>query len=98
MYKLKLYITGHTPGSKILVSELKALLERNCGGEYRLEVLDVFEHTLAAYKDAVMATPTLIKTLPPPVQRIVGNLKDRERVLAALQIRTFSPNHDPNRA
>ncbi len=91
MYKFKLYIIGHTTRSKTLVNGLETLLEKNCGGEYRLEVLDVFEHTLATFQDAIMATPTLIKTLPLQKQRIVGNLRDWERVLAALQIGSGPP-------
>ncbi len=86
MYKLKLYITGHTPRSRRLVAELEALFEKNCGGKYSLEVVDIFDQPEAAYEDRVIATPTLIKTLPPPARKIVGCLIDAERMLEALEI------------
>lgn len=84
MYKLKLYITGHTPRSQVLVSDLIILLDKNCDGNYTLEVIDVFDHPDVACEDGVLVTPTLIKKLPPPVRRIVGSLKDEEKLLATL--------------
>lgn len=86
MYKLKLYITGRTPRSEKIIKNLKEMFDRNCGNQYTLEVLDVFEHPQAAYEDTILATPTLMKTLPEPVRKIVGDLSDHERVLAGLQI------------
>ncbi len=89
MYKLKLYITGQTPGSEKLLSEIKAMFDRNCGGKYSLEVYDIFEHPENAYDDMILATPTLIKILPEPVRKIVGDLSNRERVLAGLELDNF---------
>ncbi len=89
MYRLKLYITGKTPGSEKLLSEMTKMLDLNCEGKYTLEVLDVFEHPETAYEDMILATPTLIKILPEPVRRIVGDLSNRERVLAGLKIEGF---------
>jgi circadian clock protein KaiB len=86
MYKLKLYITGRTPRSKCLIKEIEKMFERDCGGQYTLNVFDVFEHPESAYEDAIIATPTLIKTLPSPIRRIVGDLTNEERVLAGLEI------------
>ncbi len=86
MYKLKLYVTGKTPGSDRLIQVMKEMFDSNCGGQYSLEVLDVFEHPETAYNDMVLATPTLIKILPAPVRRIVGDLSNRERVLAGLKV------------
>ena len=86
MYKLKLYITGNTPKSRALIQELQNCFTRNCGGNYILEVIDIFDHPESAYEDMVLVTPTLIKTLPEPVQRLVGNLRDEQRMLAALGI------------
>ena len=62
------------------------MFERNCQGRYTLDVLDVFEHPQEAYEDAIIATPTLMKTLPKPVRKIIGDLTDHERVMAALDI------------
>ncbi len=89
MYKLKLYITGHTPNSRKLVRELNDRLNVDCGGKYELVVINIFDDPGAAYEDMVIVTPTLIKTLPPPVRRIVGHLRDSERVLAALEIESI---------
>jgi len=89
MYQLKLYITGRTPRSQKLIQELKERLDSNCGGNYTLAVVDIFDDPDSAYEDKIIATPTLIKTLPPPVQRIIGNLMDNERVMAALDIKSL---------
>lgn len=86
MYKLKLYITGRTPRAEAMINELIETLDHNFESKYTLDVLDVFEHPEAAYEDAIVATPTLMKTLPEPVRKIVGDLSDRERVLAAFQV------------
>ena len=86
MYKLKLYVTGQTPRSKQLIQNLEDMFKRNCGGKYCLEVFNIFEHLEAAQKDGVFVTPTLIKTLPEPVRRIIGDLLDKERVLAGLDV------------
>jgi circadian clock protein KaiB len=92
MYQLKLYITGQTPRSRKLIQELKDRLNSNCGGKYTLLVVDIFDDPGAAYEDKVIATPTLVKTLPPPVRRIMGDLMDQERVMAALDIETIKGN------
>ena len=84
MIKLKLYVTGETPGSRALIVRLREMLDTD--GEYDLQVFDVFENPVEATKDMVLATPTLIKFLPPPVRRLIGELKDRERVFSALRI------------
>ena len=86
MHSLKLYVTGRTPGSEILIRELQDALEEEYKGQYTLEVLNVFDCVEEAVKDKVLATPTLLRVFPPPVLRIVGGLTDRERVLVALEI------------
>jgi circadian clock protein KaiB len=82
--KLRLYLTGNTPTSRQVVSNLREMLDT--GAEYQLEVVDVFEYPEQALDDMVLATPTLIKVLPPPVRRLVGDLSERERVLAGLEL------------
>ncbi len=77
MYQLKLYITGQTPRSRKLIQELKDRLDSNCGGKYTLTIIDIFDDPGSAYAD---------KTLPPPVRRIMGDLMDQERIMAALDI------------
>ncbi len=84
MIKLRLYVTGSTPTAQRSIDNLHELLHENYEGEYELEVLDVFEHPEAAFENAVFVTPTLTRILPPPVIRIIGDLSNRERVLAGL--------------
>jgi circadian clock protein KaiB len=88
MLNLKLYITGRTPGCRQQIRHLTKLLTDYYGTEYELQVLDIFEHPEEAYEDFVYATPTLIKSLPPPVTQIIGDLNNQERVLAGLKITT----------
>jgi len=90
MYKLRLFITGNTPSARKLIAKLKDILDSDCGGQYTLDVIDIFAHPDIAASDKVFATPTLIKTLPPPVRRIIGDLIHRERVLEGLHIEILS--------
>ncbi|MBB1074342.1 circadian clock protein KaiB [Rhodoferax sp. 4810] len=93
MLSLKLYVTGLTPSSQQLIQQLRTLLTHYYADDYTLAVLDIFEHPQEAYDDVIYATPTLVKILPLPVTQIIGNLSDRERVLAGLQIKHLQPIH-----
>ena len=84
MTKLRLYVTGHTPTADAVVAKIRAIMDTD--GEYELEVVDVFQFPDKAYDDMVLATPTLIRVLPTPIRRLVGDLSDRERVLAGLEV------------
>jgi circadian clock protein KaiB len=84
MIKLRLYVTGSTPTAERSIDSLHKMLSETYGDAYELEVLDVFEHPEAAFEDAVFATPTLTRVLPPPAIKIIGDLGNRERVLAGL--------------
>lgn len=86
-YLLKLFITGRTARSEHAIENLKKICEEELKGKYDLQVIDVLEMPNLAEDDKVMATPTLIKQLPPPIQRLVGDLVDRERVLKYLDIK-----------
>ena len=86
MFRLELYITGRTPRLEAQVSELREILDRITRGHYTLEVIDVFNNPELAHKNAILATPTLIKARPLPVRRVVGDLRNHERVLDALEI------------
>lgn len=85
-YRLKLYITGQTPRSKKALANLRRICEQNLSDQYELEVIDVLENPEAGEADRVVATPTLIKELPLPVRRIIGDLSDKEQVLQSLEI------------
>jgi circadian clock protein KaiB len=73
-----------------MIAQLEQALD-DWDAEYRLEIMDVFEHPEDTYEDAVYATPTLVKQFPPPVARIIGDLSDRERVLMGLRLTDQDP-------
>ena len=83
-YVLRLYVTGMTPRSTEAISLLKRICDELLGGRYDLDVVDLFENPSRAKDDLVIAAPTLIKELPLPPRRMVGNLSDRARVLHGL--------------
>jgi circadian clock protein KaiB len=83
-YVLKLYVTGETPRSQTVLKNLKEILDEDYKGVYSLKVIDVIKQPQLAEDDKILATPTLIKILPPPVARIIGDLSDREKVLLGL--------------
>ena len=83
-YVLKLYVTGETPRSQTALKNLKEILDEDYKGVYSLKVIDVIKQPQLAEDDKILATPTLIKILPPPVARIIGDLSDREKVLLGL--------------
>lgn len=85
-YVLKLYVAGNTPNSVRALKTLKDILEQEFKGVYDLKVIDVLKSPQLAEEDKILATPTLAKTLPPPVRKIIGDLSDRERVLIGLDL------------
>ncbi len=85
-YVLRLFLAGHTGRSRAAVENLHAVCERELAGRYRIELIDVLEQPEVAEEYNIVATPTLIKTLPPPLRRIIGDLSDGERVLMGLDI------------
>jgi circadian clock protein KaiB len=86
MLKLKLYVSGMPPAAKDQVLRLREILDAEYAQDYDLEVRDIFDHADEAYEDTIYATPTLLRQLPPPVVRIIGDLSDRERVLVGLKL------------
>jgi circadian clock protein KaiB len=85
-YVLKLYVTRLTPGTQDAVNNLKKILDKDYKGAYSLKVIDVVKHPNLAEGDKILATPTLIKSLPPPIRRIIGDLSDKEKVLLGLDL------------
>ncbi len=88
---LKLYITGYTARSKVAIRNLKELCSKEYGSNYRLDIIDVLEQPEQAEHDKILATPSLLKILPPPIRRIIGDLSDREKVIHSLDI-AVNPN------
>ena len=83
-YMLKLYVTGVTPRSRTAIKNLKEILKEDYKGAYSLTVIDVLKQPKLAEDEKILATPTLIKVLPPPVRRIIGDLSEKEKVLLGL--------------
>ena len=87
-YILKLYISGSSPRAQAAIANLKRICEQDLAGRYTLEIIDVLENPGAAEMDKILATPTLVKRLPPPLRRVIGDLSDKDKVLLGLEVRT----------
>ena len=79
-------MTGKTPRAERAIANLRQICETDLQGEYELEIIDVLEHPQLAEDEKILATPTLIKRLPPPLRRVIGDLSDRDRVLLGLDV------------
>ncbi len=86
-YNLRLYVAGQTPKSLAAISNLKAICENYLTGRYFIEVIDLSTTPQLAVGDQIIALPTLIRRLPPPLKRVIGDLSNTERVLVGLDIR-----------
>lgn len=91
-FKLRLYVTGKTPKSERAIANLKEICEKELEGLYELQIIDVLESPQLAEDEKILATPTLIKDLPPPLKRIIGDLSNSERVLLGLDLSPVSDN------
>jgi circadian clock protein KaiB len=86
-YMLSLYITGSTSRSVLAITNLKKICEEYLEGGYELEVIDLYKNPLAARDEQIIAAPTLIKKLPLPFRRIIGDMSNKEKVLMGLDLR-----------
>jgi circadian clock protein KaiB len=86
-YLLRLYITGMTPRSQDAITRTKSICEEHLQGRYELEVIDIYQQPMLAKGDQILAAPTLIKRLPLPLRRLVGDLSNKQRVLVGLDLR-----------
>lgn len=86
-YVLRLYITGITPKSTRAILNIKKICEENLKGRYELEVIDIYQQPLLAKDQQIIAAPTLIKKLPLPLRRLIGDMSDKERILVGLDLR-----------
>jgi circadian clock protein KaiB len=86
-YELRLYVAGQTPRSVQAFANLKKICEEHLAGRYRIEVIDLLENPQLAKGDQILAIPTLVRTLPSPIRKIIGDLSDKERVLVGLDVR-----------
>jgi circadian clock protein KaiB len=87
---LRLYVAGQTPKSVAAFDNLKRLCEERLQGRYTIEVIDLLESPRLAKDDQILAIPTVVRRLPPPVRRIIGDLSDTERVFVGLDLRQRS--------
>ncbi len=86
-YLLRLYVVGATPASQRAIANLREICETELAGRYELEVIDIYQQPSLAEGEQIIAAPTLIKQLPPPVRQLVGDMSDRDRVLLGLDLR-----------
>ncbi len=85
-WRLRLYVAGQTPKSVTAFANLKRICEQHLGGSYSIEVVDLMENPQLAKGDQIFAVPTLVRQLPPPVKKIIGDLSNTERVLVGLDL------------
>jgi circadian clock protein KaiB len=90
-YVLRLYVTGMTPRSGRAVKNLQVICDEYLKGRYDLEVVDVYQQPVLTKGDQIIAAPTLIKKLPLPVRRIIGDMSNRDRVLVGLDLISSGP-------
>jgi circadian clock protein KaiB len=86
-YKLRLYVAGQTPKCLVAFANLKRICEEYLTGQYDIEVIDLLQTPALAQGDQIFAIPTLVRKLPEPVRKIIGDLSNAERVLVGLDIR-----------
>jgi circadian clock protein KaiB len=86
-YRLRLYIAGETPKSVMALGNLKQICEEHLQGRYEIEIIDLLENPQLAQGDQILALPTLVRRLPEPIKKIIGDLSNTERVLVGLDLR-----------
>jgi len=86
-YQLRLYIAGQTPKSVLAFRNLRQICEAHLQGRYEIEIIDLLENPQLARGDQILAVPTLVRRLPEPITKIIGDLSNTERVLVGLDLR-----------
>ena len=86
-YQLRLYVAGQTPKSLAAFANLKKICEEHMAGQYHIEVIDLLKKPQLASGDQILAIPTLVRKLPQPIKKIIGDLSNTERVLVGLDLR-----------
>ncbi|MEW6440543.1 MAG: circadian clock KaiB family protein [bacterium] len=88
LYVLRLYVAGINPRSSAAIRSITEICEDHLKGRYELEIIDIYKQPALAKGEQIIAAPTLIKKLPEPLRRFIGNLADKERILVGLDLRT----------
>ncbi|MFO7604788.1 MAG: circadian clock KaiB family protein [Desulfurivibrionaceae bacterium] len=86
-FVLKLYVTGATARSSRAIENIRAFCEEHLKGCYELEVIDIYQHPEILEKEQVLAAPTLVKQLPPPLRKLIGDMSDEEKILVGLNLK-----------
>jgi circadian clock protein KaiB len=86
-WELRLYVAGQTPRSLAAFANLKKICEEHLAGQYHIEIIDLLKEPQLAADDQILAIPTLVRKLPPPLRKIIGDLSNTERVLVGLNLR-----------
>jgi len=86
-YSLRLYVAGQTPKSVLAFANLKKMCEQHLRGRYEIEIVDLADNPQLARGDQILAVPTLVRRLPQPIKKIIGDLSNTERVLVGLDLR-----------
>lgn len=86
-WQLRLYVAGQTPKSLAAFANLRKICEEHLAGRYQIEVIDLLENPKLARGDQILAVPTLVRKLPPPIKKIIGDLSNTENVLIGLDVR-----------
>jgi circadian clock protein KaiB len=89
-WELRLYTAGQTPKSLAAIKNLKKVCEEHLAGRYEIEIVDLLKNPRLAKDDQIVAIPTLVRKLPDPVRKIIGDLSDTERALVGLQLKQLS--------
>jgi circadian clock protein KaiB len=97
LWELRLYVAGQTPRSIAAFANLKKICEEHLAGRYNIEVVDLVKHPQLAAGDQILAIPTLVRKLPQPLRKIVGDLRDTERALVGLQLCAAAPKNEAGR-
>jgi circadian clock protein KaiB len=87
-YQLRLYVAGHTTKSVAAIKNLSSICESHLAGRYSIEIVDLLENPKLAAGDQILAVPTLVRKLPTPIKKIIGDLSNKERVLVGLDLKT----------
>jgi len=87
-YILRLYVSGMTPNSTRAIENVRRLCEEHLEGRYQLEIIDIYQQPIFAKEGQIVAAPTLVKELPPPLRKFIGDMSHTERILLGLDVRT----------
>ena len=90
LWELRLYTAGQTPKSVLAFNNLKRICEEHLNGQYQIEVIDLLQNPQLAREDQILAIPTLVRKLPEPLRKIIGDLSNKERVLLGLDVRPLA--------